>query len=154
MTTLVLSRKERAMVADRQATNSVTGHKTQMGKKIQRLFHPDTGEILLGCAGENDACTKFEMYFRKTLETPGIVVSEKDVRKMTAIAFYSSGKIYVYEGSLTPFELDDKVYGIGSGAPYAIGALLHGANLKEAIRIASVCDAYTGFGIQYEAFRH
>ena len=36
------------------------------------------------------------------------------------------------------------VYAIGSGSPYASGALSHGATIKDALAIAAKCDSHTG----------
>lgn len=38
----------------------------------------------------------------------------------------------------------DGVYAIGSGSPYASGALSHGASIKDALAIAAKQDSYTG----------
>ncbi len=152
MTTIVVSKAEMAMAADRQCTLE-SGYKSKYQPKIKRLVHNHTGPILFGTAGKVEHCVTLEKWFMEALDKPGMKHDMNQVKDAQAILLYANGGIVVYEGSLTPFEIQDKVFGIGSGAQFAIGAMLHGAKLKEAIRIASVCDAYTGMGIQYESFR-
>jgi ATP-dependent protease HslVU (ClpYQ) peptidase subunit len=38
----------------------------------------------------------------------------------------------------------DGLYAIGSGSPYAFGAMSHGAKLGDALKIAADTDPYTG----------
>ena len=51
--------------------------------------------------------------------------------------------IVIWESGLVPLPMYTKVYGIGSGSPYALGAVSAGKSLQEAIRIASEWDEYT-----------
>lgn len=52
--------------------------------------------------------------------------------------------IVVWEGGFMPLPAHHtKVYGIGSGSPYALGAISAGASLQDAVRIASMWDEYT-----------
>lgn len=55
------------------------------------------------------------------------------------------GRLYVYEGGASePWRIRDKVAAIGSGAPYAIGAMLSGVEPGPAVRIAARVDPSTG----------
>jgi ATP-dependent protease HslVU (ClpYQ) peptidase subunit len=53
------------------------------------------------------------------------------------------GYIFELDETLSVLMREDGIYGIGSGAAYAIGALHAGADLKKAIQIASINDVYT-----------
>lgn len=52
--------------------------------------------------------------------------------------------IVIWEAGMVALPMHTTVYGIGSGSPYALGALSAGKTLQEAIRIASEWDEYTG----------
>lgn len=54
------------------------------------------------------------------------------------------GVIYEVEVDGTVLIHPDGLFGIGTGAPYAIGALYAGADIGSALRIAEVNDVYTG----------
>lgn len=55
------------------------------------------------------------------------------------------GRLYVYEGGTAePWRVRDRVTAIGSGAPYAIGAMLAGVEPGPAVRIAAKVDPGTG----------
>ena len=153
MTTILVSKREMAMAADRQCTSD-DGYKNIYQPKITRIVHETTGPMLFATSGKINQTAKFEHWFREALDTPGKKHNEAEIKDMRAIVFKPDGTLLLYEGSLTPFELQDEIFGIGSGSHFGIGAMLHGADLKEAIRIASLCDVYTGLGIQYESFKH
>ena len=52
--------------------------------------------------------------------------------------------IVIWENGLVPLPMLTTIYGIGSGSPYALGAVCAGASMKDAIVIASQWDEYTG----------
>ena len=57
-------------------------------------------------------------------------------------------KIILWETPWIPIELEVEMFGIGSGSPYALGAVSAGATLEDAIRIASQWDEGTGGQVQ------
>ena len=59
------------------------------------------------------------------------------------------GRIFEIETDGTVLVRQDGTYGIGTGAPYAIGALAAGATPREAMQIAFRNDIYTGGDIQW-----
>lgn len=54
------------------------------------------------------------------------------------------GQIFGMDTSLSPFQFTEGIYGMGSGADYAKGALYAGKNIEEAVGIAAILDPYTG----------
>lgn len=52
--------------------------------------------------------------------------------------------IVLWVSPFMPLPMMGKTYGVGSGSPYALGAISAGASLEDAIRIASLWDEYTG----------
>jgi hypothetical protein len=53
------------------------------------------------------------------------------------------GELFDIDAELSISRSEDGVYGAGSGAPYAIGAIFGGADAFEAMEIASKLTAYT-----------
>jgi len=53
------------------------------------------------------------------------------------------GVIFELDDSLSVLMRDDGIYGIGSGSPYAIGALHAGANWRKAMQIAAKNNVFT-----------
>jgi ATP-dependent protease HslVU (ClpYQ) peptidase subunit len=154
MTTIVLSTKERAMASDKQVTfEGNAPFRGNYGPKIKRLTVGGQ-ELLLATCGSVQAGVELETSIIKTIEDGDTVlnIEDKRIKKATAIVYFEDGRVHVYDGQTVPIPLEDPFFGVGSGSSYAIGALYHGASLKEAIRIACLCDPYSGFGIQYEQF--
>lgn len=54
-----------------------------------------------------------------------------------------NGTIYEVDDSYSVLMRDDGLYGIGSGSPYAVGALAANANWKKAMQVAAKNDVYT-----------
>ncbi len=65
--------------------------------------------------------------------------SEPDFIFLIAI----SGTIFEVDDTLSVLMRDDGIYGIGSGAPYAIGALQAGATWRRAMQIAVKNNVFT-----------
>lgn len=87
---------------------------------------------------------------------PAIIREFKDVDAGDTGPFDSDGHVIISVGGLTgylsanmAFVTDEKgLYAVGSGSPYALGALSAGANPKKAVEIAKEWDLYTGGEIQ------
>lgn len=140
-----------AMCADRQVSQEA-GRKSIYAQKILRMWSQTHGTLLLATSGDVDMCLQFEDNFIKAFKE-NTNIKCKNLKNVEAVVFYESGRIFIYNGTNLPFEVKDQYFGIGTGAPYALGALYHGASLKEAVRIACICDLYSGMGIQYESFK-
>lgn len=123
------------------------------------------GEYLLAAAGNGGACdyithawrppaykggdvyeflvAHFSPTLQKALNTNGFSGKNDDdtgAPMLVAVA----GEVYQLASDGTVMEDADGLYGIGTGAPYAIGAIEAGAELEEALRIAERFDIYTG----------
>lgn len=157
MTTIVVDRKERLMVSDRMMVCG-GNHKTRI-KKIRRLGEDDD-EVLVGTCGDIEAGEAFVLWFRDQiryekgmrLQQPG----GKDdyyphVDTFHALVLDESGSLSWYAKAGYPVEITDRYFGIGSGSDFALGAIMAGASLQKAVRIASLFDVNTGFGIQVES---
>ena len=123
------------------------------------------GEYLLAPAGNGGACdyithawrppaykggdvyeflvAQFSPTLQKALNTNGFV-GQKDDDAGAPMLVAVAGEVYQIASDGTVMEDADGLYGIGTGAPYAIGAIEAGAELEEALRIAERFDIYTG----------
>lgn len=61
-----------------------------------------------------------------------------------AVCISKERKLYMFDSDPRPYVIDDKVYAIGSGSNFALGALAAGASPRDAIRIAARYDPGTG----------
>ena len=87
-----------------------------------------------------------------------VVPSLRDAFDRAGVTFEgdeSFQMILAHRGVLLQIESDFTVlldesgwYAIGSGAPYALGALAMGATPEEAVRTAAMFDIWTGFGVE------
>jgi len=166
LTTIIAIQHEHGVVicADAQTTGSngrIFSHPNQL-KIIER------GKFLLAGSGDSAPCD----YFQHTFKPPTPRGAEwSDLYHFMIVKFVpalkqclrdndwkkdsddsDSGFSFLVAIGGEVFSLDDDfsialtstgMYGVGSGSSYALGALLAGANLNEAMTIASENDAYT-----------
>lgn len=69
---------------------------------------------------------------------------DRNLDDFLAIAINKTGKVFRYEGRLYPFVMEAPFFALGSGAPYAMGAMAFGASAAQAVKIASKFDLATG----------
>ena len=63
------------------------------------------------------------------------------------VVIKADGKVWVYSGSSTPFEIEDKMCAFGAGNEAALAALYCGATAEQAVEIASMINITCGNGI-------
>lgn len=142
------------MASDKQVTfDGNPPYRGNYGPKIKKVVINDQ-EILLATCGSTADGIRLENAIKQAVEAGDelLNIDDKQIKKATAIVYFANGVVHVYDGQAVPIPLKDEFFGVGTGATYAIGALHHGATLKEAVAIACLCDPYSGFGIQYEQF--
>jgi ATP-dependent protease HslVU (ClpYQ) peptidase subunit len=61
-----------------------------------------------------------------------------------------NGEVFQITNDFTLLRSNNGIYGIGSGADYAVGALMAGATVEEALKIAIKLDINSGGPIQIE----
>ncbi|MCW8988357.1 MAG: hypothetical protein OQK75_11890 [Gammaproteobacteria bacterium] len=109
---------------------------------IKKIYN--VGGNLIGFAGDVDEGLKFVAWYAQQDED-----EEIELHETSAIVLTKEGKILTYASHI-PIEIIDKCYAIGSGASMALVAMDHGHNPIEAIKIASMRDAYTGSNVDYK----
>lgn len=149
MTTIVVDRKTLSMAADRQMTHS-DGHMVECASKVKKLTSKDGRRVLMGSCGDAIWAAQFEDEFAKLFVNGESGKRNWKGSDFNTLVLYEDHDLVFYNNSGIPLLIKSPYFGIGSGANFALGALHHGSSLKEAINIASRCDANTGFGIQVE----
>lgn len=107
--------------------------------KVRRV-----GKGIVGAAGDWDDILKFWEHIEgKPAKESGL----NDDSEVEGIELHPDG-IYLYAGSGKRYKIKDEFFAIGSGAPYAIGAMAMGASPQEAVALASRFDPATGGEIE------
>lgn len=136
MTTIVANMH--AMAADTRVTWTDYDNErvnAAYGEKLERI-----GDEIIGTSGDYAAGVRFLEWVRagRPAKRPRLI---KDFR---ALVLNSKG-IFLIDGTdPTPMPVGPTFYAIGSGAPYALGALEMGADLERAVDIAKMYDVYSG----------
>lgn len=128
MTTICV--KDRMIAADTRTTGG-----QYMAEGFKKVFQVD--EDWIGLAGEVCAFPRFlEWYSGETDERP-------DIDGMEVIVMDKKGNVFIYEGDCVKIPMG-KMGAIGSGARFAMGAMVHGATAEQAVKVASKLDEHTG----------
>jgi len=86
---------------------------------------------------------KFIPAMRECLEDNGWKSSTDDKESGFNMLFAFDGEVFDIGDDLSVLLNDDGIYGVGSGSPYAIGALYAGTSVEKALEYASSNDIYT-----------
>lgn len=147
MTTIACDKT--GIYGDLQITNLATNAKFKCGTKVYKfsaheLTYPHS-DFYVGFAGSAEdiitAADFFdcpEVYYNKRLNLKGL----------SGLVLTEQQEIFVFSSLTKWLVVKDKYASIGSGANVAIGAMEAGSTPKEAVKIASKIDIYTGMGIK------
>ncbi len=80
---------------------------------------------------------------RECIKESGYVPDKDDADAGFELILAINGTIYQVDDSYSVYLRDDGLYGAGSGASFALGALAGGATWKQAMQIAARNDVYT-----------
>lgn len=149
MTTIIFDAKNKQMLGDGRISQG-----SQITKDDFVKVHNING-ILVGAAGVVTHMLKFFEYFDKNTtaeifqqETMGLVnivfPETPNEDQFEALVAYPSGELFLFEGNSSILLGQDVSFAIGSGGPYALGALESGADGKEAMRVATKFDTMSG----------
>lgn len=157
MTTIIYDAKNKLMLGDGRISQG-----NQITKDDFVKVHNING-IQVGAAGVVTHMLKFFDFFEKNTtaeifqqETMGLVniqfpeVPTDD--QFEALVAYPSGEVFLFEGNSSIFLGENVSFAIGSGSPYALGALEVGADGKEAMRVATKFDTMSGGEITTVSF--
>lgn len=162
MTTIVgIQKDDHCLIASDSQTTS--GGRQYIHAKVQKVI--ERGSYLIAAAGDAAACdfvmfawkppvatkvkdtyqfmvTKFAPTLRKNLKDEGFPIGEDKFEFQLLVSL--RGEVFEIADDFAVILRGDGLYSIGSGGPYALGALYAGASYKKAIEIAAKNDIYTG----------
>lgn len=166
MTTIIgLQAKDSCLlVADSRITDD--GGRTYSHSDMQKITK--RGKYLIAGAGTTQPCDIIQHIWKPPTPTPGaykdlyhFMIAEvaPSMRMTLSVNGFTPDKeseepdfiflialggiIFEIDDSLSVLLRDDGIYGIGSGAPYAIGALQAGMNWRKAMQIATKNNVFT-----------
>lgn len=115
------------------------------GYTLSKIWRLKDGSLFSGCGNYDDLVEVAEWldHGGKPDKKPTLVSGESDF-----LLVDSKGRCYWFTVPfLRPIRFNEKLVALGSGGPYALGAMKVGADAKRAVEIASECDIRTGKGI-------
>lgn len=145
------------------------GDRPYFHKDVKKIIR--SGRWLIAAAGDANACDLITNVWKpptprgnKNLYDFVATNVIKSLRKMFADNNYTqqpkddgfdlllaiNGEVFQITNDYTLLKTSTGIYGIGSGADYAIGALMAGASVEEAMKIAIKLDINSGGPIQIE----
>ena len=133
------------LVGDCQATWGGVPVKT---RKVMMVPFKRTN-YLIGWVGSESQGIKFVEHFTKS----GLD-GRPELSDGTEVMVICRNWARVESGRDTSDVMNERLWAIGSGSGYALGALHHGATAEEAVQIATTLDVYTGMGIEKIRFNH
>jgi hypothetical protein len=74
------------------------------------------------------------------------------IRGLTGLVLDEKKNLFIFDSMASWLRVDQKFAAIGSGSPYALGALEQGASPKDAVKAAMQHDCFTGQGIKTYTF--
>ena len=92
--------------------------------------------------------TKFVPAMREALEDGGWKEDKDDKESGFNMLFAFDGEVFDIGNDFSVLLNSDGIYWVGSGSPFAIGALYAGASVEDALRIAVNNDVYTSGPMQ------
>ncbi len=164
MTTIIgIQQKNGCLLASDSRTAGVDG-RPYSHPSVMKIT--ERGHYLIAGAGDAQACDIIQMIWlpprvpagkdlykfmvtkvgpsiRECLKKNEYIKDPKDEESGYVFLIALRGVIYELDDTNTVYLRDDGLYGIGSGAKYALGALQAGAAWEKAMRIADKNDIYT-----------
>ena len=95
-----------------------------------------SGNVLVGCAGNNAACQQFLQELGTEKHFWQIQSTDADFEALLV----SKGKLYLYLGTALPQELTAEFFAVGTGAAYALGAMEKENDPLGAVEVACKYD--------------
>lgn len=107
---------------------------------VRKLY--TVGSLVFGISGRVSSAMAFIEWAQDRTKTKPKLEDDFEV-----IEIHPSGKVYSYDHNFTKCP-ESAPCAIGSGAPFAMAALLCGKDAVEAVRIAIRLDTYSGGKVQ------
>ena len=104
------------------------------------------GNDLIGICGNLSVGNEMREWYLNGADADLFPDSALEDSDTDLVVITQDGKVMVYSGSSTPFEIEDEKCAFGSGAEAARAAMLYGATAVEAVDVASQINITCGNG--------
>lgn len=139
MTTIVF--RDGILASD---TRAFSGHSTPIGDK-QKIFQHERSGALIGISTNTPGLGEQVAAWFLDDKNPDLAPGLGPNDGLDAIEIDVDGNVFVYNDSLNPTgPLDAPFFAVGSGANYALGAMIMGATAAQGVETAMRCDPWTG----------
>lgn len=132
MTTIVADLRTGQMGSDLFVSN---------GSRVMKMWRCKEG--VFGAAGDERAIQRFKEWTTEGGERPPQIKDDADDGDSFEALQLKDGKLFVWGWAIAPEESVRLFHAVGSGGQYALGALLQGASIEEALEIAAEFDGNT-----------
>ena len=108
---------------------------------------------MVGASDNQDSCAGLMKWFGDGADTEKWPSFQNDNDRWSPLVIITpERKIFRYERTPFPSEIEQKFYAFGGGRDFALGALEMGATAEQAVMIACKWDAGSGNGIDTLTF--
>lgn len=116
--------------------------------KSTKIWSFDDGEVIAG-VGCHAELLRLRDILRSPLRTRDAWPSFQKRGDFNTIIVANQFGAVLYQEHDIPVRIEDTFFAIGTGSPYAIGAMAMGANAVEAVEIACAHDIHCGLPVMY-----
>lgn len=135
MTTIAY--KDGILAADKRSTFCNVAITTTKVKRLQ-------DGTLVGCTGDSGLCRKLIEWLQDGADPD----TYPDLgSKCHMLMVRPDRRVYLYDGSSAPIELEERFVAFGSGQDFALTAMHLGYGAKEAVEVACQLDVHSGKGV-------
>lgn len=130
------------LAADKQATNAGLKMTATKLRKINGCICAATGDW-------DRAQSLYEWFARGAKPEDFPDFQKTDDGFVGMVVVHPDNTVVKYERAPYPYTIEDKLFAVGSGRDFALGAMATGANAIQAVHIASRFDSGCGMGVDY-----
>lgn len=120
---------------------------TDYGHQVRKIWRCKKGphKGIFGCAGDDTAIARFEDWILRGGPKPEQILPRRtdDISENFQVIQMYEGRIYLWDQAMRGEESVLPYAAVGSGAPWALGAMDAGADVFKALEIASRRDSGT-----------
>lgn len=151
MTTIVVSLAHKQIAADRRNTDSsgITWDCSKIEYLGEGRYFLGAGHLRTINMAKGWAISRWDPDEEPKWEF--LLEDEEDRGMQCLVVDEINRTVTMINGELTPLVVQGAWFAIGSGAPFALGALAAGADPVEAVQIASRYDPATGTGVDSQS---
>ena len=130
------------LAADKQATNAGLRMTATKVRKINGC--------ICAASGDWDRAQALFEWFARGAKPENFPEHQKNNDDWVGlVVVHPDNTVVKYERTPYPYQIEDKLFAMGSGRDFALGAMATGANAIQAVHIASRFESGCGMGVDY-----